>query len=591
MEELLIPNPSQHDVTSFDLLVEDQAINPAYEIISVLINREINRIPVAKIILRDGDASLGNFEISETDDFIPGKKIKIKIGRDGDNQQAFSGIITRQAIKVKANGDTSLHVECRDLAVKMTIGCKNKYHENLKDSNLFDDLAGQYPGVSGDPQETTVTHKELVQHNITDWDFMLLRAEANGMLVNVTDGVIKIFKPDTGAEPVLQVNYGSSILEFEAELDARSQWKSVKAFSWDYANQQLFDAETSTAKSFKEHGNLAGSKLAEAIDLDHYHLQHSGHVIEQELKAWVDGVMLRSRLSKIRGRAKVSGYSGILPGQMVKISGVGSRYKGNAFVTAVQQEIVKNVWETHIQFGLDPERHALVYKDMANPPGAGLVGGIHGLQIGKVVHLATDPDGEDRILVRIPTIDPNAQGIWSRVACLDAGSSRGTFFRPELQDEVIVGFINNDPNDAIILGMLNSSAKPAPLQATDDNHEKGIFTRSKMRLHFHDQTKTITIDTPKGNSIKLDEQGLTVVIKDQNDNKITMSQTGIKMESPKNIDVEAGVNLTLKAGASLSISGKQVSVKADSSLELEGAISTLSSSGITTVKGSIVKIN
>ncbi len=591
MEELLVPNPSQHDVTSFDILVNDAAINPAYEVVSISITREINHIPVAKIVFRDGEASESQFEISNSPDLVPGKKITIKMGHDSNNDQVFKGIITRQAVRIRDGGNTELQVECRDEAVKLTIGRKNKYHENLKDSRLFDDIIGQYTGLTSDPEATTITHRELVQYHITDWDFLLLRAEANGMLVLVKDGTIKLAKPKTSSSPVLQVNYGSSILEFEAEMDARHQWKSVKASSWDYANQNLFDADTSEAGSFTQHGNLAGSELAETINLANYEMRHSGHVTEQELQAWADGLMMRSRLAKIRGRARVSGFGGIYPGDMIRISGVGDRYNGNAIVAGIIQEMVNGVWETHIQFGLDPERYACMYKDVVDPLSAGLAGGVNGLQIGKVVHLATDPDGEDRILVKLPTLDNQAQGIWSRVACLDAGAERGTFFRPELHDEVIVGFINGDPHDAVVLGMLNSSAKKAPLRASDDNHEKGIFTRSKMRVHFHDQTKTITIDTPAGNSIKLDEAGKTIEIKDQNNNTVTMSPSGVKMKSPKNVDIEAGVNLTLKAGATLSIGGVNISVKADGSLSLEGASSKLSSSGITEIKGSLVKIN
>ena len=591
MEELIIPNPSTHDVVSYTVLIEGQAMNPSYQLLSLSIMKEINRIPVVKMVLRDGDAASRNFEISNTDDLVPGKKIVIKIGFDGYNSQVFKGIITRQSIQVKANGNTQLMVECRDEAVKLTVGRKNKYFENVKDSQLFDDLIGQYSGLTSDAQNTAVTNKELVQHHLTDWDFLLLRAEATGMLVNVNDGTIKTFKPDTSIAPVLQASYGTSIMEFEAEMDAHNQWKNVKAISWDYANQQLFDADTDEAASFTQQGNISGADLAKTINLDHYQLHHSGHITEQALQAWVDGVMLRSRLAKIRGRVKITGFSGIKPGDMLKLEGVGDRYKGNAFVTAVKHDIGNGSWETSIQFGLDPELYELVYKNINDPLTAGLMGGIHGLQIGIVVRLATDPDGDDRILVKIPTIDNNAQGIWSRVACLDAGDDRGTFFRPEIGDEVIVGFINDDPNHAIVLGMLNSSAKKAPLRASDDNHEKGIFTRSKMRVHFHDQTKTITIDTPAGNSIKLDEQGQTIEIKDQNSNKITLSTSGIKLSSQQNIDIEAGVNLSLKAGASLTIGGATLSVKADGNISLEGAIAKLSASGITEISGSLVKIN
>jgi Rhs element Vgr protein len=447
--------------------------------------KEINRIPTAKLTLKDGDAAAKTFEISNTAEFIPGKKITIKLGYDGKNQQVFKGIITRQGVQVKANGNAQLNVECRDEAIRMTVGRKSKYFENVKDSQATEELVKAYSGLQADAADTNITHKELVQHHVTDWDFLLLRAEASGLLVLVEDGKIKTFKPDTHAEPVLQTSFGSSIMEFEAEMDARDQLKQVKAIAWDYSNQKLFTAETEEAKDIQQPGNLSGAKLAETINLDEYELHHSGHVTEQELKSWTDNVMMRSRLAKIRGRVKITGFSGIKPGERRVLDGVGDRYNGNAFVTAVKNDIGNGSWETNIQFGLDPEAYSKIYKDINDEPAAGLVGGIRGLQIGKVVHLATDPDGEDRIQVRIATLDNNANGIWSRVACLDAGDDRGTFFRPELGDEVIVGFINDDPHDAVVLGMLNSSKNKAP-PASDSNNEKGIFTRSKMRIHFNE---------------------------------------------------------------------------------------------------------
>jgi Rhs element Vgr protein len=591
MSELFIPNPSRHDVATFNILVNDKAIDPSYQILSISIIKEINRIPLAKIILRDGEASERDFEISNKDDLVPGKKIKIKIGFDGNNAQAFKGIIVKHAIRIRENGNTELHIECQDETVKMTIGRKSRYFEKIKDSRLFDELIGAYNGLQSDPETTKLEHKELVQHHISDWDFMLLRAEANAMLVHVNDGVIQIKKPNTSAAPVLQVSYGSSVLELEAEMDARTQWKNVEAASWDYANQQLFRADTSEASSFAQHGNIAGDELANTINLTKYQLHHSGHLPEQELQDWADGIMLRSRLSKIRGRAKFTGFAGIKPGDMVKLEGVGNRFKGKSFVTAVKQEIGNGMWDTHIQFGLNPSPYVFEYSDMNDAQSAGLAGAIHGLQIGKVVQLQNDPDGEDRILVKIPVIDNNAQGIWTRMASLDAGADRGAFFRPEIDDEVIVGFINDDPRDAIVLGMLHSSAKPAPIKAQDVNHEKGFTTRSKMHIHFNDDTKTITIDTPAGNKIMLDESATKIEITDQSNNKITMEPNGIKIESPLNIDIKAGAVLTLSAGASLSIGAPALSMKADASVSIEGATAKFASQGPNVISGLPVMIN
>jgi Rhs element Vgr protein len=591
MEELIIPNPSQHDVASFNILLNGAAMDASYEVLSISIDKEINRIPTAKIVLKDGDASLANFEISNKEDFVPGTEIVIKIGFDSKNNQAFKGVITKHTIKVKESGDTQLLIECKDIAVRMTVGRHSHYFLNVKDSEVFDLLISNYEGINGDVASTNLKHKELVQHHLSNWDFMLLRAEANGMLVNVDDGKIQINRPDTTSDPVLQVSYGSSIIEFEAEMDARNQWANVEAISWDYTNQQLFKANISEAKAFTQHGNIPGSDLSGAIQLDKFELNHSGHLMEQELQDWVEGTMLRSRLGKIRGRARVTGFAGIKPGNMLKLTGVGNRFNGNAYVTAVKQDMGDGTWYTQIQFGLDPQRYNAVNKDVNDFQAAGLIGSISGLQIGIVVQLENDPDGEDRVLVKIPVIDADSNGTWVRVACLDAGANRGSFFRPEIDDEVIVGFINDDPRHGVMLGMLNSSTKPAPLAAKDANDEKGFFTRSKMRIHINDDTKTITIDTPAGNSIKLDEDGKKIEIKDQNSNKINMSSSGISLESQQSIEIKAGLNLTLSAGASLSIGGASLSVKADGSLGLEGAATKISSSGITEVSGSLVKIN
>jgi len=592
MDDLLIPNASTHDVVSFLIQIDGKTLDATYQVMSISIMKEVNRIPVARIVVRDGDAAQQNFELSNTDTFIPGKKIVISLGFDGNNNQAFKGIITRQSIKVKENGNTELSVECRDEAVKMTLGRHSRYYENILDSELFDTLIGRYPGLNGNiPKKTKLKHKQIVQHHITDWDLLLLRSEANGMLVNVKDGTIDIGQPDTSTNPVAQITYGFSVIEFEAEMDARDQWKKVEAHSWDYAGQQLFNADTTEASAFTQPGNLAGSTLAAAVSPDVYEMHHSGYLLEQELQDWVDGLMIRSRLSKTRGRARVTGFSGIRPGDMVKLSGVGDRFNGNTYVTAVRQDVTAGSWDTQIQFGLDPERYAETFANINDPQAAGLIGAVHGLQIGVVVQLESDPDGEFRILVKVPVIDNNAQGLWTRVASLDAGGSRGAFFMPEIGDEVIVGFINDDPRHAVMLGMLHSSAKQAPITPRNANNEKGFTTRSKMRVHFNDQTNTITIDTPAGNSIQLDEQGTKVEIIDQNSNKITMDSSGITVNSPLNVTVKAGADLSLSAGASLSISAASISVKADASLDMEGALTKVAAQGILEISGSIVKIN
>jgi len=585
-----IPNTSTYDTISYTILVEGKEVDPGYQLQYLAVTKEANRIPTAKLVFRDGEASESSFQISDSKDLIPGKKVAIKLGRDGKNDQVFEGIITKHAISIRENGASNLRLECKDASVKLTIGRHSRYFEKVKDSEAMEQLIGEYSGLKKKVKPTKLKHHELIQHHTSDWDFILSRADVNGMLVMVDDGTVQIEPPDTSPAAKLTLAYGQDILECEAEMDARTQWASVKAQSWDYKKQGLFESESFLA-GFGEHGNISGKDLSATIGLKAYELRHSGHVMEQELKEWAAACMLKSRLAKIRGRAKVTtGVADIKPGDTVQLEGIGDRFNGKAYVTAVRHELSPGKWDTHIQFGLSPEWFAS-QEEIIDFPASGLLPAIQGLQVGIVVELEKDPDGENRILVRLPIIDNKAKGIWARVATLDAGKDRGAFFLPEIDDEVIVGFINGDPRDAVVLGMMHSSAKPAPVTAENVNHEKGFTTRSKMHLMFNDDTKTITIDTPAGNKLIIDEKSKSIVIEDQNKNRVTMEQKGITVDSPKEITINGGTNINITAKANLKVEATKIDIKAKAALKAQGATAELSSQGITQVKGSLVKIN
>lgn len=589
--ERLIPNDSKYDVLSFNILIEGTAIDTQFEVLNVVVTTEANRVPTARVVLRDGDPAAETFAASEADEMAPGKKIEIKIGRDGHNSSVFKGVIVRQSLKARQGGDPSLTLECKDETVRLTIGRKNRYFENMKDSDALGQILG---GLAGDLASTTGTHPEIVQFHTSDWDFLRSRADLNGLLVFVEAGKVHLKAPDTSGSNASVANlvFGSNLLEFETEMDARGQWASVEAKAWDYSQQAFFTVESSSTGKFSEHGNLSGSDLAQVAGLDKLPLRHSGQVRTEELQAWADATMLRSRLSKIRGRAKIFGFAGVTPSKCVVLQGLGARFNGKAYVTAVRHEIGGGTWYTHLQFGLAPEWWHQHAADAAEVPASGLMPAVHGLQIGVVVQLENDPDGEDRILVKLPMVDNAARGIWTRVATLDAGSQRGSFFRPEIGDEVIVGFINDDPRDAITLGMLHSSAKPAPLPGQDDNHIKGFVTRSQMKLLFDDDQKIITVETPAGNKVVISEADQTITTTDQTGNTSKMSPSGIEIKSPGDIKVEATGNITVKATGDLTLEGKNVNVKATAALSAQGQASAkLNSSGTTEVKGSMVMIN
>jgi Rhs element Vgr protein len=562
--------------------VEGTEIPRTMQVEAMVIDKGVNRIAAAKLVIIDGDTSAQKFDASNGDLFVPGKSIEILCGYESDNYTLFKGVVIKHSIKLRNSG-SQLIIECRDKAIAMTLARHSKYFgENIKDSDAITTVAGAYSGLTADVADMNITTSDLVQYEATDWDFITGRAELNGMLVYTDDNTLSIKKPEISGTAVVELSFGATMLELDAEIDSRIQFPSITGRTWNPASQEIEKVDANPP-SGELNGNLSSDDLAGVFNESNYHLNHGGKLSQPELQAWATSLKQKQVLSKVRGRVKFKGIHTVKPGMIIKLSNLSDRFNGNAFVSHIQHHISAGDWQLEVQFGLDPQWFTEKFETSIKPASA-LIQAVPGLQIGVVTQLESDPDGECRILVRMPVISPDDQGIWARVATLDAGKDRGSFFLPEVGDEVIVGFLNSDPRKPVVLGMLNSSNKTAPLTAADANNQKGFVTRSKMKLIFDDDKKSVTIETPAGKKITMDEDAGAIELKDENNNSIKMNSDGITIETQG--------KLVLKAQQDFNAEGMNLSLKANTALSAEGSASVeVKSSGTAALKGSIVQIN
>ncbi|MCH2217202.1 MAG: type VI secretion system tip protein VgrG [Flavobacteriales bacterium] len=576
----VIQTSKSDDLITFKLLTEGKELSNAYEIKSIGVTKQVNKVPTAKIVLIDGEASSREFKLSNEELLVPGKKIEITAGYHSDEETIFKGIVIKHNMKIREN-TSQLIIECKDEAVKMTLSRNSKYFYDSTDSEIIEQLIGDH-GLEKDVESMSFQHKELVQYDATDWDFMLMRAQANGKLCFIDDGKITVAKPDVGQSEIETITFGATMLDFDAEIDARHQVKKVSSYAWNYTDQELLEIEAQDP-SVSLNGNITSSDLSDVVNVENLQLRHGGALTDTELQNWADAKLLFQQLAKVRGRVKFQGIPTVKPNTILKLEGVGDRFNGKVYVSGVIHSISEGNWIVNAEFGINPKWFS-ESTEVSSKPAAGLLPNINGLQVGVVSQLQDDPDEEDRILVQIPIINNAEQGIWCRLASLDAGDLRGFVFRPEIGDEVIIGFINDDPNDAVVLGMLHSSTKPAPISGSDDNHEKGLVTRSEMKVLFDDDKKVIEISTPAGKIITLDEDQGNIVIADDNSNTVTIDDSGIALNSPKDINI--------KATGDVNIEGTNVSIAANANFKAEGSAGAeVSTSAVAVLKGSLVQIN
>lgn len=580
------------------VLIEGNALADSINVLVVEVNNQVNHIPHARIVISDGDMPNKDFPVSAQDCFKPGNSLVINAGYESEEQQIFSGVIMGLGIDLGDEGQSTLVVECQDLCVAMTIASHNCNFVSLKDSEIISQLIGNYSGLSVDVSDTATTLDELVQFNATDWDFMLTRAEVNGLIVVVQGGVLTIAPPCDNEQAVLTVTYGEDLISFNAQVDAAMQLSDVRCVSWDPATQALLE-QSAAPITLNQQGNLSSEQLASVLSVDKFKMQSGQMIASDALKDWANAQQTKSALTKIRGKMSFQGSHLVVPGCLIEVAGVGERFNGSVFVSRVHHHIFNGQWLTEVEFGMSNVWSA-EHRDIGAVPASGMLPPVDGLQVGKVLKLSEDPQTQNRIQVDIPILEADTPGVWARLASCYASDSFGAFFIPEVGDEVVVGYFNNNPSQAVVLGSLYSSSRNMPYALEEENNTKAIVTRSELKVIFDEENKAISITTPAGNTAVLSDDDKSIVLTDQNNNKVSLTESGISLSSPKdiNIDAQGTISITaastinVEANSDLSMSALNIDQSAQMALTAQGSASAeLSSTGQTTVKGAMVMIN
>ncbi|MEW6181719.1 MAG: phage baseplate assembly protein V [Bacillota bacterium] len=201
---------------------------------------------------------------------------------------------------------------------------------------------------------------------------------------------------------------------------------------------------------------------------------------------------------------------------------------------------------------------------------------VYGVVVGIVTN-NRDPEGMGRVKVKFPWRDDTDESFWTRMAVPMAGKERGTYFLPEVGDEVLVAFDRGDIRCPYVLGGLwNGVDTPPETNADGKNNVRKIKSRSGHEIIFADDAEggkeKVEIHTAAGHKILLDDAkgGEKIELVDKtgsNSIKIDSVQNTIAVESAMNlkikaqmVEIESGGMMTIKAGATLTIKGALVQI-------------------------------
>lgn len=576
---------------------------------SIKVEQRANCIGTAQIGVLDCCVADATKSSSLDDVFKPGKSIEILAGYTSDSQlkTIYKGMVRNLSRKADKSQGTSLTVECTDTAVKMCPSKINKVYSEKTDKQIMTAVIGNTSGLTSTVASTSATYEQIVQYYSSDWDFLIARADLNGFVVLVDDAAVTVANVKDAKSSKFVATLGQNIISLDVNVDSSGQYSSVEATSWDPKTQKVI---TETIKNTETGpGDISSKDLAKAIGSPTLELQSPTSMTKEELKEWGSGILTRAAASKICGRVTVQGTAEVSLGKSIELKKVSDTYNGKYYVSGITHDLESGTWTTVFEVGVSPD---LASNGAEFAPSLDTVEspGVSGLIQGTVMKITKDPDNAFRVFVNAPILGDSKAGVWARMTHPYATNKGGYFFMPEKDDEVVLGFFNDDPHFPVILGSMYSSDKIKPfsggdgnlkpdLTPNDENSTKAIVTKSGLRISFQDTKKIITVTTPGKNYMIFDDDAGSITIQDQNKNKMVMKDSGISLESPKDIKIKANQKVAITGTQGVTIESSQkiestaptIKKTADAQFSVSTGIGEVKASGILTLKGSMVMIN
>ena len=221
-----------------------------------------------------------------------------------------------------------------------------------------------------------------------------------------------------------------------------------------------------------------------------------------------------------------------------------------------------------------------------------------------------DPDRRGRVRLRFPHLAEDHETTWAPVAAPYAGTGRGLYLLPEVDDRVLVAFLGGDPEQPVVIGGLWSGRQPLPCEPADGNGRKCLRTRSGFRMTWDDREgeESFEIVDPGGErSIRLDVgRGEIRIAASRGDLVLAAPDGAVRVEC-RDLEIEASGDASLAAGGEVTVdvardatlaaggrsavSGKSLDLRGAAGARLRGRTVEITGDALLRQKAALVEIN
>jgi phage baseplate assembly protein gpV len=440
----------------------------------------------------------------------------------------------------------------------------------------------------------------------TDLAFIADIARRTGMECAMDGDQLHVRPRTSGTTVTLEM--GEQLRSFRARYTATERPTTVTVTGWDPASKRSVTANGDVELTTTPHDvPIAPARPPQKFGARNANVWRGALTSVAESESVAKGIARRMTSNELAGHGEAIGTPALGPGCLVAITGIDDQWNGSYYVTSVEHVYgLDTTYVTRFTVG-GLDTNGLV--DLVGSPASQSALSVlpAGVTIGIVTNVkdTKNTHKSGHVKVKFPYLGDNVESWWARVATIGAGGQRGVMFMPEVGDEVLVAFEHGDIRRPYVIGSLWNGVDAPPLDVAevDTKDKRVIVSRTGHKLTFFDGAapakSNVSIvlgdDTTKlhlgkdkvelisnNKSIEIKHSKGSILLTDSGDIQITGGN--IKIAARQNLELE-GTTVTIKAKVKAQIEGQ-------TALELKGGASAkLQASGITEVKGSLLKLN
>ncbi|MFJ8825943.1 VgrG-related protein [Streptomyces sp. NPDC102467] len=526
-------------------------------------------------------------------------------------QRLFNGEVTALELDRDSTGTFTV-VRAYSKTHRLQRGRKVVAYRNMTTSAIIRKVATAAGLAVGKVEAPAVTHQQLSQANVSDWDFLQYLAGECGAVVRVDDkGVLQFTRPlrasgapapsTPAATNPMVLQYGGNLLALRAALTTADAASKVQVRGWDVTTKRQLVAEQASMVSGTAVPGLDPASVNRFGKATQLTVTDTPYRTQAETTAVARATAEQVASGFAELEAVVEGNPLLRAGQPIALGNVGKAFSGRYTATAVQHVVEPHGgYRTTVWVSSSPDRSLTGLVTGANAPGRGPR--LPGLAIGVVTDVREEPTGADRggVRLKFPWLDDTYVSDWVRTVQW-GGKGGGGVVSPEVNDEVLVGFEQGLLDSPYVIGGLyNGVDKPSPhdvplIDKTSGKvNRRSVVSRSGHRVELLDAPNP----GPSGLRLMTGDKRLEVTLDDRKDRievtvyraagqvatSLVMEKDGITLDAGRGEVNIKGRRVNIEGQSRVDVSGRKVAVTGRSEVAVDGGLMGI-------LKAKLIKIN